>query len=124
MGGHDHLLQHLVADGTDFYIVGAGGGELEDRPYEFPTNASVLHTAPGAFGFGVLEIGSENVCMSFHVVNNDYVGNVTYRHCRPHSEQRHSLPFGSLQRFIAQASLRRPAADAEHPPWSPPAPAA
>lgn len=84
LGGHDHLLQHLAADGTDFYVVGAGGGELEDRPHEVPTNASVLHTSAGVFGFAVLEIGANDVCVSFHAVNGSHAGNARYRHCRPH----------------------------------------
>jgi acid phosphatase len=81
LSGHDHVLQHFMANGTDYYIVGTGGGELEDHPYDFETRAQVRRTQAGFFGYGMLEVGSTDICMRFFVNENSVA---SYGHCRAH----------------------------------------
>lgn len=83
IAGHDHFFQHLEIPGgaMDVFVMGSGGGELEDKPFDVSTVGIVRHTQPGAFGFGVLDFDVGSVCVRW--IPAPHQGDVhEYQHCR------------------------------------------
>lgn len=83
INAHDHLLQHLSWDGTDYYIVGAGGAYLDDEP-KFCTedDSRLRYTSSGkVYGYSRASVNSSHVCMSFKTVDRGQMEE-TYSHCR------------------------------------------
>jgi len=83
INAHDHLLQHLSWDGTDYYIVGAGGAYLDDEPKFCAEDDNHLrYTSLGKlYGYSRASVNSSHVCMTFKTVDKGQTEE-TYSHCR------------------------------------------
>lgn len=99
ISGHDHIFQHLNAGNTDFFIVGAGGGDFEDHAREHATSATIRNITASVFGHGLVEVGTNNACLSFFG-SNTKITEPLYRYCRPLEKTLFTNRFSHLKHTI------------------------
>lgn len=81
ISGHDHLFQHLTFGSVDYFVMGAGGGELDHEGRRLSSNATMVFNLEGSYGFSRIDITNTELCVTFVASN---VLRPMYKYCKAH----------------------------------------